>query len=51
MRIIVEIKPAPFVRDKVASNRRRIIEAIDKAIEETKILEEGEYSVYMTFQQ
>ena len=51
MKIVVEIKPTLIARDKVASNRRRIIEAIDKAIEETGILEKGEYSVYLTFQQ
>ena len=51
MKIVVEIKPTLAAREKVANNRRKIIEAIDNAIKETEILEEGEYSVYLTFQQ
>ncbi|RLG69500.1 MAG: hypothetical protein DRO07_02190 [Candidatus Iainarchaeum archaeon] len=49
-KIVVELKPAPAVLEKARKNRRKLIEAIEKAIAELGILWEGEYSVYMTWE-
>ena len=50
MKIVVEFKPDPATRGRVRQNRKMIVEAIEKALLETKLLREEEFSVYLTFQ-
>jgi len=50
VKIVVEFKPVPSTIDKVRQNRRKIVEAVEKALLETKLLQEEEFSAYLTFQ-
>ncbi len=49
-RIIVEFYQSPDTLRKARSERKAIVEAIEKAIAELKIFKEDEYSVYFTFE-
>ena len=49
-KIIVEFKPVTFVYEKVTRNRRKIVEAIEKAIAELKLLEDDQYTVNFSYE-
>ncbi len=49
-KIIVEFYHSPETLRTVRNDRKAIVEAIEKAIAELKILREDEYSVYFTFE-
>jgi len=48
VKIVVEFYPSVFVSDAVRGRKKRLIEGIEKAIEEAGF-KSDEFSVYLTF--